>query len=77
MRANAEFIRMADNHVDVPGGTNNHNYANVDLIVDIAIRTKVQAVAAGWGHASENPRLPESLAAVGIAFMGPPGHAMR
>lgn len=77
MRANAEFIRLADHHVDVPGGTNNHNYANVELIVDVAVRSKVQGVAAGWGHASENPRLPEMLAAVGIAFLGPPGHAMR
>ena len=64
MAANAEFIRMADQHVDVPGGfalwkfwrqnsawdwvhfpfffsseiggTNNFNYANVDLIIDTA-----------------------------------------
>ena len=42
MKANAEFIHMADHHVDVPGGTNNHNLANVDLIVDIAKRMQVQ-----------------------------------
>jgi biotin carboxylase len=24
----------------------------------------------GWGHASENPKLPEALAAIGIAFIG-------
>ena len=46
------------------GGTNNNNFANVDLIVDIARRLQVQAVWAGWGHASENPKLPESLAFV-------------
>lgn len=77
MTANAEFIRMADHHVDVPGGTNNHNYANVELIVDVALRSKVQAVWAGWGHASENPKLPEMLHSAGITFLGPPGHAMR
>lgn len=33
---------MADHYVPVPGGTNNNNYANVELIVDIAIRTQVQ-----------------------------------
>ena len=42
LKANAEYIRMADQHVAVPGGTNSNNYANVDLIVDIAKRTKVQ-----------------------------------
>ena len=38
----AEYIRLADQFVAVPGGTNNNNYANVDLIIDIAQRTKVQ-----------------------------------
>lgn len=39
----------------------------------------VHAVWAGWGHASENPKLPESLAASHkkIIFIGPPGSAMR
>jgi acetyl-CoA carboxylase/biotin carboxylase 1 len=79
LKINAEYIRMADRYVEVPGGSNNNNYANVDLIVDIAERTGVHAVWAGWGHASENPRLPESLAASKskIVFIGPPGSAMR
>lgn len=79
LEANAEYIRMADQVIAVPGGTNNNNYANVDLIVDIAEQTGVQAVWAGWGHASENPLLPEKLAASPrkIIFIGPPGSAMR
>ena len=79
LKVNAEYIRMADRYIEVPGGTNNNNYANVDLIVDIAERAGVHAVWAGWGHASENPRLPESLAASKnkIVFIGPPGSAMR
>lgn len=79
LEANAEYIRMADQYVEVPGGTNNNNYANVDLIVDIAERADVDAVWAGWGHASENPLLPEKLARSKrkILFIGPPGNAMR
>ncbi|WFD43394.1 acetyl-coenzyme-A carboxylase [Malassezia psittaci] len=79
LRVNAEYIRMADKYVEVPGGPNANNYANVDLIVDVAERAKVDAVWAGWGHASENPRLPESLARLDprILFIGPPGSAMR
>lgn len=46
--ANADYIRLADKYVEVPGGTNNNNYANVDLIVDVAERMDVQAVWAGW-----------------------------
>ncbi|KAK4693321.1 acetyl-CoA carboxylase / biotin carboxylase 1, partial [Lecanoromycetidae sp. Uapishka_2] len=79
LKANADYIRMADQYVEVPGGTNNNNYANVELIVDVAERMNVHAVWAGWGHASENPKLPESLAMSPkkIIFIGPPGSAMR
>ncbi|XP_045152620.1 acetyl-CoA carboxylase 2 [Echinops telfairi] len=70
LKANAEYIKMADQYVPVPGGPNNNNYANVELIVDIAKRIPVQAVWAGWGHASENPKLPELLHQLEIAFLG-------
>uniref|UniRef100_A0A8C8SAY8 acetyl-CoA carboxylase n=1 Tax=Pelusios castaneus TaxID=367368 RepID=A0A8C8SAY8_9SAUR len=76
LKANAEYIKMADHYVPVPGGPNNNNYANVELILDIAKRIPVQAVWAGWGHASENPKLPELLHKNAIAFMGPPSQAM-
>ncbi|VEN41740.1 unnamed protein product [Callosobruchus maculatus] len=62
LKANAEYIKMADHYVPVPGGTNNNNYAN--------------AVWAGWGHASENPKLPELLHKNNIAFIGPSEKAM-
>lgn len=76
LKANAEYIKMADHYVPVPGGSNNNNYANVELILDIAKRMQVQAVWAGWGHASENPKLPELLHKNNIAFIGPPEKAM-
>ncbi|GAM23780.1 hypothetical protein SAMD00019534_069550 [Acytostelium subglobosum LB1] len=79
MKAHAEYIRLADQVIDVPGGSNNYNYANVDTIIDLAERADVQAVWAGWGHASENPRLPDLLSKTKtkIAFIGPPAGAMR
>ncbi|GLT74451.1 hypothetical protein SLA2020_462490 [Shorea laevis] len=76
MRINAEHIRIADQFVEVPGGTNNNNYANVQLIVEIAEITHVDAVWPGWGHASENPELPDALNAKGIIFLGPPAISM-
>ncbi|XP_072289677.1 acetyl-CoA carboxylase isoform X3 [Eucyclogobius newberryi] len=76
LKANAEYIKMADHYVPVPGGPNNNNYANVELIVDIAKRIPVQGVWAGWGHASENPKLPELLSKAGISFLGPSSKAM-
>uniref|UniRef100_A0A7N8YHC0 acetyl-CoA carboxylase n=1 Tax=Mastacembelus armatus TaxID=205130 RepID=A0A7N8YHC0_9TELE len=43
---------------------------------DITKQIPVQAVWAGWGHASENPKLPELLNKVGISFLGPSSKAM-
>lgn len=40
--ANAEYIKMADSVAHVPGGTNNNNYANVQLIVNLAQELGVQ-----------------------------------
>lgn len=78
LKSNAEYIRLADHWEQVQGGTNNNNYANVSLIVDVAERNEVDAVWAGWGHASENPNLPEALSKTkrGIVFIGPGAKAM-
>eukprot|EP00958_Prasinococcus_capsulatus_P024488 scaffold3827_cov394-Prasinococcus_capsulatus_cf.AAC.7 len=76
LAANAEFIRQADDFVEVPGGSNKNNYANVDLIVQIAKQQNVDAVWPGWGHASENPKLPKALKENGITFLGPPSPVM-
>ena len=76
LKANAEFIRLADSFVEVPGGKNSNNYANVDVIVKIAKEQGVDAVWPGWGHASENPILPNTLKDLGIQFIGPTGPVM-
>jgi biotin carboxylase len=44
----AEHIRLADQFVEVPGGANVNNYANVRLIVQVAQRAGVDAVWPGW-----------------------------
>ena len=48
IRINAEHIHLADQFVEVPGGSNNNNYANVSLIVQVAVRAGVDAVWPGW-----------------------------
>ncbi|CAG8472312.1 12933_t:CDS:2 [Cetraspora pellucida] len=79
LNINAEYILMADQYIEVPSGPNNNNFANVELIVDIAERTGVHAVWVGWGHASKNPHLPESLAKskTKIVFIGPSASTIR
>jgi len=79
MRANAEYIRLADQLVDVPGGSNNNNYANINLICQIAEQLQVDAVMPMWGHASENPTLPNSLLKLNrrVTFIGPSAEPMQ
>ncbi|CDJ34560.1 uncharacterized protein EMH_0091040 [Eimeria mitis] len=76
LAANSEFLKKADVIVPVPGGPSRENYGNVQLICDIAVKQKVDAVWPGWGHASENPSLPSSLSALGISFLGPQAKVM-
>lgn len=76
LKANAEFIRLADSYVEVPGGKNLNNYANVDVICRIAKEQGVDAVWPGWGHASEKPALPEKCKELGIKFIGPTAPVM-
>lgn len=45
---------MADHYVPVPGGPNNNNYANVEMIVDIAKRIPVQVKKKKKFHNSPN-----------------------
>ena len=63
--------------MQVPGGGSANNYGNVELVCRVALQERVQAVWAGWGHASENPRLPELLDRNNIAFLGPSANAMQ
>ena len=44
MRINAEHVRIAYQFVEVPGGTNNNNYANAQLIVGMVEITHVDTV---------------------------------
>jgi len=60
IRVNAEHVTQADQFIEVPGGTNNNNYANVKLIVQIAERAGVDAVWPGWwvcGYPTTSRRL--------------------
>lgn len=48
IKSNAEHIHMADQFVEVPGGSSAENYGNVKLIVQIASQAAVDAVWPGW-----------------------------
>lgn len=52
-------------------------YLAIDDIIDIALKTKVDAIHPGYGLLSENPEFAEACDAAGIAFIGPKPTVMR
>ena len=48
LAANAEYIRMADQYFEVPGGANNNNYANVTRILEIVEAVCVSTRVRPW-----------------------------
>ena len=60
LAANAEFIRRADEFVEVPGGSNANNYANVQLIVDLCLSQNVRRAP------TPRPRAPPARPALAL-----------
>eukprot|EP01056_Protomagalhaensia_sp_Gyna25_P005139 Protomagalhaensia_sp_Gyna_25__5138@NODE_5_length_9194_cov_16_563845_g4_i0_p3_GENE_NODE_5_length_9194_cov_16_563845_g4_i0NODE_5_length_9194_cov_16_563845_g4_i0_p3_ORF_typecomplete_len690_score100_02CPSase_L_D2/PF02786_17/5_1e58Biotin_carb_C/PF02785_19/9_3e03Biotin_carb_C/PF02785_19/4_9e23Biotin_carb_N/PF00289_22/7e23ATPgrasp_3/PF02655_14/6_6e16ATPgrasp/PF02222_22/8_3e10Dala_Dala_lig_C/PF07478_13/1_2e09ATPgrasp_Ter/PF15632_6/5_9e09ATPgrasp_4/PF13535_6/6e08RimK/PF08443_11/1_5e05RimK/PF08443_11/3_2e len=77
--SNSKYIAHCDHLETVRDGTNNYNYANVETIKEAAEHWDCDAVWPGWGHASENPALPRTLASVAkpIIWVGPSPEAME
>lgn len=62
LKANAEYIRMADRCVEVTGGSNNNSYTDVDIVADIAEPSGVHSLWAGRTRLREPPGSHDSLA---------------
>lgn len=53
------------------------SYLRGDLILDVARRSKADAIHPGYGFLSENAEFAEACVAAGVIFIGPPASAMR
>jgi acetyl-CoA carboxylase/biotin carboxylase 1 len=42
LKSNSEYIRLADEFIQVEGGNNYNNFANVSLIIDVVERTRCE-----------------------------------
>ena len=69
--ATALHVRMADEAVLIGGAASSESYLCLDRIIQACKDTGAQAVHPGYGFLSENAEFCETLAAQGIAFIGP------
>lgn len=68
---NALHVKMADEAFALPDNDLVHSYLNIDLIINIARKSNVQAIHPGYGFLSENPSFVASCEQAGIIFIGP------
>ena len=69
--ARALHVRMADESVRIGEAPSSESYLRADRILDAIASTGADAVHPGYGFLSENAEFAKSLAAAGIAFIGP------
>ena len=74
---NALHVRNADAAVCIGAGPAAESYLVIETIIQAAKDTGAQAIHPGYGFLSENSRFADACVEAGIAFIGPPGAAMR
>lgn len=69
--ASAMHVKMADEAYEVGGARVHESYLNLEKIMEIAKKTKTEAIHPGYGLLSENPILATRCEEEGIVFIGP------
>jgi len=73
----ALHVQQADAAVCIGPGPATESYLVIEKMIAAAKQTGADAVHPGYGFLSENARFADACEVAGIAFIGPPGAAMR
>ena len=68
----AHHVTMADAAVHIGEAPPVESYLNMDRIIDAALRSKADAVHAGWGFLAENAAFARRVIDAGLTWIGPP-----
>jgi len=71
------FVYFADEAWALGGKTSVESYLDQNKILDIAKKSKADAIHPGYGFLSENPDFAQAVLDSGITFIGPSAAAMR
>ena len=74
---NALHVSMADEAVHIGPAPASESYIVIDKILDAVRQTGADAVHPGYGFLSERAEFAQALAAIGVAFIGPPVGAIE
>ena len=74
---NALHVRLADEAYALGGQTAAESYLNTEAILDAIRKSGADGVHPGYGFFSENADFADAITDMGVAFIGPPGDAIR
>lgn len=77
VEANALHVKYGDESYCIGKVELSDTYLNIQKIVDVAIKSKCDAVHPGYGFLAENPKFVTACEEAGITFIGPTTHAMK
>jgi acetyl-CoA carboxylase biotin carboxylase subunit len=69
-------VKMADEAYCIGPPPPIESYLNIEKIIDVAEKSKAEAIHPGYGFLAENPNFVEACEAHGIEFIGPPSRCM-
>ncbi|MBS9533454.1 acetyl/propionyl/methylcrotonyl-CoA carboxylase subunit alpha [Mycobacterium sp. M1] len=75
--ADARHVAEADTAVRLGPAPAVDSYLSIRTVVEAALTTGAQAIHPGYGFLSENAEFAAACTAAGIAFVGPPAHAIE
>jgi pyruvate carboxylase subunit A len=74
--SNALHVKLADEAYHIGPSEAIHSYLDMEKMLEIAMRSKVEAIHPGSGFLAENPEFAEMCEKQGITFVGPSSECM-
>lgn len=75
--ANAVHTRIASEAYRLPGTSPSQTYMNIPAIIEVALRSQVDAVHPGYGFLSENAEFAAAVTEAGLTWIGPPAEVIE